>query len=219
MSDINGTFQIIIPVVVGFLLGILAEPILEWFKQRRRRKQIARMLSSEVAAIKEYADKRVQFFERKLEVAKSEKHVKPEPHCIKIIDNDFPTSIFRACISELGILDPEQIAKINALYYLVDVAHRIKQKNIETSERFFSLMQSGAGRTPTDEENKLLDSIGESSLDDVSAYIEKLDRIKNEADSSLKLLKDITHEEPEKFDLGGGPIYDRIDVDLEKKSK
>ncbi len=183
-------------VILGFVLGLLSEPITDHFRKSRRRKRLATVLSSEVWVNRALAVSRIPIQEVSLKEIETAKQQKGSVQAITISDADFPSTVYRASINDLGLLDEDLVSDLTYFYTLLDQANHFKEENLKASNDMNAFVSSTSGRPLTDFEINLLHSLGRTTIHFVKAYLKSLHILVSLADDSLAELNVVSPFHP-----------------------
>ncbi len=189
-------------VILGFALGLLGVPVVEYFRNLYRRKKLARVLSAEIRHIHSQAIRRISIHEDTLN--NPEKSTEQPGlaqnvasiHGMAIADPDFPTELYHTFLSDIGLLDADTISCISDLYVWIESAKNFKIENNRTVSDLTSFVASTSGRTLSDFEVSSLQINGQASIHYVKAYVKCLQTIVQLSDEALKDLGKIAKIEP-----------------------
>jgi hypothetical protein len=183
-------------VVLGFVLGLLSEPITDLFKKRRRRKRLATVLSSEVWMNRALAISRIPIQEESLKEIKGTTQHEKLVKAISISDADFPSTVYQASIDDLGLLNGDLVSNLTYFYSLLSQANHFKEENLKAVNDFNAFVSSTSGRPLTSFEVNLLHTLGRTTVHFIKAYLNSLHILVNLANDTLIELNEISPYKP-----------------------
>ena len=191
-----------IMVILGFVLGLLGVPIVEYFRNRYRRKKLAMVLSDEIRHIHSQAVQMVPIHEDALrKTEKTTTHPGSPQNVVSIdgmaiADRDFPTELYHAFLNDIGLLDADTISCISDLYVWIGSAKNFKIENNKSELDLNSFVASTSGRTLSDFEVISLQIKGQTSIHYAKAYVKCLHTIVQLSNEALNDLGKIARTEP-----------------------
>lgn len=183
-------------IVLAFFLGLFSEPISEYFKRKRRKKNMAIVLASEITIIQSQSADGITLHEGDLkDVEELVRNPINAPN-LTINDSDFPTSLHDAFVDDLSLADANLVSLITDLYVAIGRAQNMKERNRESSTDYSSFGASASCREPMGSDLILLQGKGRSSICYAKAYVKYLHTIQQLANETLQELGKIAVYKP-----------------------
>ncbi len=167
MADLTDTLISLIPVVVGFVLGVGFQVFRDWRSNRHARIGLAAALACEVEAIRAIAVHSNNLDRRDVEASREilDKGGS-QIRAVELRGVDYPTTVFQSNIDRLRVLGEEQMLQLTELYRWVDYTHRKKRQNLAAKADYtqVTLGLAAHGGSPTTLEEGMLRNVGMLSI-------------------------------------------------------
>lgn len=174
MANLTDTLISLVPVVVGFVLGVGFQVLRDGRSNRHARMGLAAALACEVEAIRAIAVHSNDLDRPDVEASRDilDKGGS-QIRAIELRGVDYPTTVFQSNVKSLRVLGEEQMLQLTELYRWVDYTHRKKRQNLAAKADYtqISLSLAAHGGGPTTLEEGMLRNAGMLSIASAEQYL------------------------------------------------
>jgi hypothetical protein len=211
--DSEALILAVIPIVIGFLLGILSQPLAQMVINRRRRNRLAQALKSEIRAIRLAVDSRLRIHRESIDA--SEREFKASPNVIggpEMADGPLPTGVYSSNTNNLGLFNDDIIVLLTELYNWIGYANHHRDLNMQEARDLQSVYVPLLDKEIEDATMAYARLKSGTMIHYAKAYMKSLEKIQALAEDSLKELVKISSGES-KYSVSasfGEPLKDNF---------
>lgn len=194
--DSEALILTVVPVVAGFLLGILSQPLAQMVINRRRRNRLAQALKSEIRAIRLAVDSRISIHRETIDA--SDRRFKASPTAIggpEMADGPLPTGVYSSNTTNLGLFNDDIIVILTEVYNWIGYANHHRDLNMQEARDLQSVYVPLLGKEIEEAIISYARSKSGAMIHYAKAYMKSLEKIRTLADDSLKELVKISRGE------------------------
>ncbi|MEE9282709.1 MAG: hypothetical protein V3U49_01385 [Nitrososphaerales archaeon] len=199
----------ILPVIFGFLLGFVAQILLDRRKATKKRNSLAVVLAFEILSMAESAKTSAESHRKRIEIV--EKKEKDSEAAMGITDANFPTDVYDKLLTDLGLFEERTVSVITELYRSVHQAHNFKTLNQQTISEVEEVLAKVSNRALSDVEKTMLDIKSRRTVFYARVYLKTLERIGLLAEDAITRLSAVKKVDTNRLGIGlTEPITDEF---------